>query len=60
MAEIEMSIDNPNAYLLRHRSGPLAGQRFPLSALPDGQINRGEAFPECGLFCLAAESEYAA
>lgn len=49
-----------NAYILRHRSGPLKGQRFPLRELPDGPVYRGEPLPECGLFCAASEQEYAA
>lgn len=49
-----------NAYILRHRSGPLKGQRFPLRELPVGKADRGEQLPSCGLFCEMAESEYAA
>jgi hypothetical protein len=49
-----------NAYILRYRSGPLKGQRFPLRELPPGPIVRNEAIPSCGLFCDAAEQEYAA
>lgn len=49
-----------NAYILRHRSGPLVGQRFPLRELPDGKAHRGEPLPSCGLFCESAEQEYAA
>lgn len=48
-----------NAYILRHRSGPLAGQRFPLRELPAGPAHRGEPLPSCGLFCELAEMEYA-
>lgn len=48
------------AYILRHRSGPLKGQRFPLRQLPDGNAYRGEPLPSCGLFCEMAEYEYAA
>lgn len=59
VSAIELSLDNPKAYLLRHRSGPLKGQRFPLAQLPAGQANRGEVFPSCGLFCEASEMEYA-
>lgn len=47
------------AYILRHRSGPLKGQRFPLRELPAGKAHRGEPLPSCGLFCDAAEQEYA-
>lgn len=49
-----------NAYILRHRSGPLKGQRFPLRDLPPGESFRGEQLPACGLFCETAEREYAA
>lgn len=48
------------AYILRHRSGPLKGQRFPLRQLPAGKAHRGELLPSCGLFCELAEQEYAA
>jgi hypothetical protein len=49
-----------NAYILRHRSGALKGQRFPLRELPAGAPYRGEPLPSCGLFCEMAEQEYAA
>ena len=49
-----------NAYILRHRSGPLEGKRFPLRELPAGPAHRGESLPSCGLFCELAEKEYAA
>lgn len=49
-----------NAYILRHRSGPLKGQRFPLRELPEGKAHRGEPLPSCGLLCEMAEQEYAA
>lgn len=48
------------AYILRYRSGPLKGERFPLRELPDGPIHRGEPIPSCGLICEIAEQEYAA
>jgi hypothetical protein len=48
------------AYILRHRSGPLKGKRFPLRELPAGPAHRGEPLPACGLFCEAAEREYSA
>jgi hypothetical protein len=54
------ALHGENAYILRHRSGPLAGQRFPLRELPPGPIDRGEPLPSCGLFCEMAEQEYAA
>lgn len=53
------NIHGPNAYILRHRSGPLNGQRFPLRELPAGPIDRAEPLPSCGLFCEMAEQEYA-
>lgn len=49
-----------NAYILRHRSGPLAGKRFPLRELPAGKADRAEPLPSCGLLCEVAEQEYAA
>lgn len=49
-----------NAYILRHRSGPLKGKRFPLRELPPGKADRGEQLPSCVLFCESAEAEYAA
>ena len=54
------ALHGENAYILRHRSGPLAGQRFPLRELPAGKAHRGEPLPSCGLFCEAAEQDYAA
>lgn len=54
------ALHGDDAYILRHRSGPLAGQRFPLHELPAGKIHRGEPLPSCGLFCEMAEQEYAA
>jgi len=48
-----------NAYILRHRSGPLAGKRFRLRELPAGKADRAEPLPSCGLFCEMAEKEYA-
>jgi hypothetical protein len=54
------SLHGDNARILRHRSGPLDGQRFALRDLPDGPIDRNDAPPECGLFCASAEQEYAA
>lgn len=49
-----------NALILRHRSGPLKGQRFHLRELPHGKADRAEQLPSCGLFCEAAEQEYSA
>lgn len=60
VAQVEALIDNPNAWILRHRSGPLKGQRFPLRELPPGPAKRGEIFPSCGLVCEMAEQEYTA
>lgn len=54
------ALHGENAYILRHRSGPLAGKRFPLRELPAGKADRGELLPSCGLFCEMAEQEYAA
>jgi len=54
------ALHGENAYILRHRSGPLKGQRFPLRELPPGEVHRGEQLPSCGLFCESAEMEYAA
>jgi len=59
LAAVESDI-GPGAYILRHRSGPLKGQRFPLRELPPGPIRRNESPPACGLMCEAAEQEYAA
>lgn len=54
------ALHGEGAYILRHRSGPLKGQRFPLRELPPGPAHRGEPMPSCGLFCESAEREYAA
>lgn len=54
------ALHGENAYILRHRSGPLKGKRFPLRELPAGKAHRGEPLPSCGLFCESAEQEYAA
>lgn len=54
------ALHGENAYILRHRSGPLKGQRFPLRELPAGPAHRGEPLPSCGLFCESAEQEYSA
>lgn len=59
VADVEAEI-GPGAYILRHRSGPLKGQRFPLHELPPGKANRKEWLPACGLFCETAEQEYSA
>lgn len=59
LAQVEADI-GPGAYILRHRSGPLKGQRFPLKELPAGKANRSEWVPNCGLYCEAAEQEYGA
>lgn len=58
--EYVASLHGENAYLFRHRSGPLKGQRFPLRLLPDGPIVRNEHVPACGLFCESSEQEYSA
>jgi len=54
------ALHGEDAYILRHRSGPLKGQRFALRELPVGPAHRGELLPSCGLFCEMAEQEYAA
>lgn len=54
------SLHGDQARLLRHRSGPLKGQRFALRELPPGPMDRADAPPECGLFCELAEREYSA
>jgi hypothetical protein len=52
------ALHGENAYILRHRSGPLSGQRFPLRELPAGPARRSESLPSCGIFCESAEKEY--
>lgn len=59
IADVESDI-GPGAYLLRHRSGPLKGQRFPLHELPAGKAMRNEWLPDCGVICETAEQEYSA
>ena len=59
LADIESEI-GPGAYILRHRSGPLKGQRFPLHELPPGKALREEWLPDCGVMCEVAEQEYSA
>jgi hypothetical protein len=59
LAQVEAEIGE-GAWILRHRSGPLKGQRFPLHELPAGPAIRNEALPSCGLFCETAEQEYGA
>ena len=59
LAAVEAEI-GPGAWILRHRSGPLKGQRFPLRELPPGKADRAEPLPSCGLFCEMAEQEYSA
>jgi hypothetical protein len=59
LAQVEADI-GPGAWILRHRSGPLDGQRFPLTELPPGPAIRNESLPSCGLFCESAEQEYGA
>ena len=55
-----VALHGDGAHILRHRSGPLKGQRFPLRELPAGTAHRNEALPSCGLFCETAEMEYSA
>jgi hypothetical protein len=46
----------PNANFLRFRSGPRAGERMPLSELPEGRADmRGEPNFSCSFFCAIAE-----
>jgi hypothetical protein len=59
VADVEAEI-GPGAYILRHRSGPLKGQRFPLHELPPGKAMRNEWLPDCGVICESAEQEYSA
>lgn len=59
LAQVEADIGE-GAWILRHRSGPLKGQRFPLAQLPAGKADRAEPLPSCGLFCETAEQEYSA
>lgn len=59
LAKVEAEI-GPSAYILRYRSGPNEGQRFPLTDLPDGPARRNEALPSCSFFCAMAEQEYSA
>jgi hypothetical protein len=59
LAQVEAEIGE-SAYILRHRSGPLKGERFPLTELPAGKAARNEWLPACGLYCEAAEQEYSA
>ena len=54
------SLHGQEALILRHRSGPLAGQRFRLRELPAGEIHRSGDVPECGVMCAIAEQEYSA
>ncbi len=58
--DIVAALHGDNARILRHRSGPLKGQRFALRELPPGPIDRSDAPPECGIFCELAEQEYTA
>lgn len=56
--DIVASVHGEAAYILRHRSGPLKGQRFPLRELPPGKAKRNEKLPSCGVVCETAEKEY--
>lgn len=59
MAQIEESI-GPSARLLRHRSGPLKGQRFYLRELdPTSGRYQDEPNIECSAACEFAENEQA-
>lgn len=57
---VEQDAIGPGLWFLRYRSGPLAGQRFPLRELPAGEARRNEKLPSCSFFCEIAEQEYAA
>ncbi|MDL5034405.1 hypothetical protein QRD43_21055 [Pelomonas sp. APW6] len=50
----------PGSWFMRHRSGPLKDQRFPLRELPAGPVRRNESVPACGFVCETAEALYAA
>lgn len=59
MAQIEESI-GPGARLLRHRSGPLIGQRFYLRELPpDAGRYQDEPSIECSASCELVEASHA-
>lgn len=58
--ELVFNLHGEAAYILRHRSGPMKGKRFPLRELPAGLAYRGEKLPSCGIFCESAMQEYAA
>lgn len=60
LAAVEAEVCDEKSYLLRHRSGPLEGQRFPLKDLPPGPAARNERLPSCSFFCEMAEATYAA
>jgi hypothetical protein len=57
---IEQDVIGPGSWFLRYRSGPRAGERFPLRDLPAGPARRNEKLPSCSFFCEMAEAEYAA
>lgn len=60
LAAVEADVCDERSYLLRHRSGPDEGKRFPLRDLPPGPAHRNEALPSCSFFCELAEQVYAA
>jgi hypothetical protein len=56
-ADIQESI-GPGAYLFRHRSGPLKGQRYGLRQLPPNKGRyKDEPAISCGFQCEMAEAE---
>jgi hypothetical protein len=56
VAQIEEML-GPGAYLLRHRSGPLKGRRFPLRELdPNTGSYKDEPSIECGSSCEYVEA----
>ena len=60
LADVEAEIGPGAYYILRHRSGPLKGRRFPLHQLPAGKADHKEWLPACGITCEIAEQEYTA
>ncbi len=58
LAQVESEIGE-GAYILRHRSGPLKGKRFPLLELSlDGPVRRNEKVPSCSFYCEVAEQDF--
>lgn len=58
IADIQEAI-GPGAYLFRHRTGPLKGQRFSLRQLPVGKGRyKDEPAISCSFHCELAEAEF--